>query len=646
MPFEAVGAPRNPFEAAKRRNTCSGQDAATLQRNISENVSTRARIHQHQQGPSQSTESSQPSGPSHEFETGTESASSLPSLNAESAITSRKDSELYDEMNQVIETTEANDVPTTSSQEGTNDAMDDVMVTEETVKRKSPADITLESNTSEMDFINDSDMSTEPSDTEDELETLWATCAGKLQHMMNSLEETCHLILEEIKQQNIPNIEQFVLSVSELAESVENQGNELKKSAKRCLEKIKKDKCTGSLSNEEIAVLMEHDPGKRGKISSQNEREFLINMGPYQPKLATFPTNDNITSGKHNRFSSQWYKEYPHLENSVHNNAAFCFVCCLFPEGVGRVSADNSWTVNGVRQWHKMKSVGTKKKGKLAQHFTSQGHGEALKDFAAFVNPNQKVDTLLDSRRRQELIKEADDATFNTRVVSILFDIARTLAMQDIAFRGETDESSNFDQMVQLVSRQCTILKYWLNEKRMQPYHVTYMSRCSQNEFIKLIGDAVRHRIVKELEEEPAFSAMADTTPDVSNKDQMSIVVRYVADNAPVERLLSLTVLEDKSGDGHATEILRCLNEHGIDVEKLHFQSYDFTACMSGQYNGCHKKLNEKIQKGFPGKVIPYIPCQAHRLNTFVERSCKASTIVSSMFTVLQLIYSFFFKQH
>ncbi|CAB3987849.1 zinc finger MYM-type 1-like [Paramuricea clavata] len=214
--------------------------------------------------------------------------------------------------------------------------------------------------------------------------------------------------------------------------------------------------------------------------------------------------------------------------------------------------------------------------------------------------------------------------------------------MQDIAFRGETDESSNFYQVVQLVSRHCSLLKYWLNEKRMHPYHVTYMSRCSQNEFIKLIGDAVRDRVVKKLEEAPAFSVMADTTPDVSNKDQMSIVVRYVADNTPVERLLSLTVLEDKSGDGHATEILRCLNEHGINVEKLYFQSYDFTACMSGEYNGCHKKLNDKIQKDFPEKEIPYIPCQAHRLNTFVERSCKASTIVSSMFTVLQLLYSFF----
>ena len=112
---------------------------------------------------------------------------------------------------------------------------------------------------------------------------------------------------------------------------------------------------------------------------------------------------------------------------------------------------------------------------------------------------------------------------------------------------------------------------------------------------------------------------MADRTPDVSNKDQMSIVVRYVTDNAPVERLLSLTVLEEKTGDGHATKILRCLNEHSIDVEKLYFQSYDFAACMSGEYNGCQQKFKEKIQKDFPEKEIPYIPCQAHRLNTFVE---------------------------
>ena len=215
-------------------------------------------------------------------------------------------------------------------------------------------------------------------------------------------------------------------------------------------------------------------------------------MGPYQPKLANYPSNDlNIPPGKQNRFSSQWYKEYPHLEYCVQKDAAFCFVCYLLPEGVGRPSANKAWIVNGVRQWHKMKSVGTKKKGKLTQHFTSQGHIGALKDFARFMNPIQKVDALLDSSRRQELIKEADNATFNTRAVTILCDIVRTLAMQDIAFRGETNESSNFYQVVQLVSRHCRLLNYWLNEERMRPHHVIYFSRCSQNEFIKLIGDAI-----------------------------------------------------------------------------------------------------------------------------------------------------------
>ena len=144
------------------------------------------------------------------------------------------------------------------------------------------------------------------------------------------------------------------------------------------------------------------------------------------------------------------------------------------------------------------------------------------------------------------------------------------------------------------------------------------------------------------VQEAPAFSVMADTTPDTSNKDQMSVVVMYVVDDKPVEHLLSLTVLEDKSGDGHATEILRTLNKYNVDIRKLYFQSYDFAACMSGMYNGCQKKLNDKVKEDFPQKEIPYNPCQAHRLNTFVERSCKASTLVSSMFVILQTLYTFF----
>ena len=290
-----------------------------------------------------------------------------------------------------------------------------------------------------------------------------------------------------------------------------------------------------------------------------------------------------------------------------------------------------------------MKSVGKEKKGKLIQHFTSQSHRETLRDFARFNNPGQSVDALLDLSRRREIIKEADDAKFNTKIMLILCDVVRTMAMQDLPFRGDTEETSNFFEIVQLISRHCSMLEYWQNQTRMRPYHVTYISKGTQNELIKVLGDAVRTRIIRELEEVPAFSVMADTTPDTSNKDQLSIIVRYVVNAKPVERLLCLRILKDKSGEGHATEILKALNEYNIESQKLLFQSYDFAACMSGKYKGCQKVLSEKIQEDFPHKKeIPYIPCQAHRLNTFVERSCKASSLVSSMFDILQSLYTFF----
>ena len=118
--------------------------------------------------------------------------------------------------------------------------------------------------------------------------------------------------------------------------------------------------------------------------------------------------------------------------------------------------------------------------------------------------------------------------------------------------------------------------------------------------------------------------------------------MRYVVNAKTVERLLYLRILKDKSGEGHATEILKALNEYNIESQKLLFPSYDFAACMSGKYKGCQKVLSEKIQEDFPyKKEIPYIPCQAHRLNTFVERSCEAISLVSSMFDILQSLCSF-----
>ena len=76
--------------------------------------------------------------------------------------------------------------------------------------------------------------------------------------------------------------------------------------------------------------IVKHDPGERQKMTNDNEREYLISLGPFQAKLPVFPSD-----GK-NRFNAQWYEDFEFLEYSILKDAAFCFICTLFPTGVGR----------------------------------------------------------------------------------------------------------------------------------------------------------------------------------------------------------------------------------------------------------------------------------------------------------------------
>jgi hypothetical protein len=167
----------------------------------------------------------------------------------------------------------------------------------------------------------------------------------------------------------------------------------------------------------------------------------------------------------------------------------------------------------------------------------------------------------------------------------------------------------------------------------MRPYRVTYLSSQSQNKFIELIGRQVQKRVTKEIKEAGMYSVMADTTPDVSHKDRLAIACRYVdAKGQPRERLMSLTKAKDRRR--RADEIIEALNKHEMNLNKL---CSDYTASMSGRFNGVQKKIQDKL-----GRRIPYMPCLAHRSNTVIEHSCEASAVIKELFNVLEELYVFF----
>ena len=144
-------------------------------------------------------------------------------------------------------------------------------------------------------------------------------------------------------------------------------------------------------------------------------------------------------------------------------DTASCFVCCLFPNGIGREKSSDAW-IEGVKGWDKMKSVGKEKKGKLAQHFCSQAHKAALSDLAQFVHSMNHVDVMLNKQLRAARIKDEEYNLRNQEIMKILLDIARTLGRQQLAFRGTNDDADgNFLQITKLVARHNSHLKQWLS---------------------------------------------------------------------------------------------------------------------------------------------------------------------------------------
>lgn len=465
----------------------------------------------------------------------------------------------------------------------------------------------------------------------------WVTCVGQISALVNDFEH-CKSILFKIKNEDVPNPLLYLMDAVQVITSIRDKSKQFVENATDVLTEMSNGNVIKSCDNASDN-LVEHDPGKRSKISSGNQRNYLISLGPYQPKLTRFPENESIPKHKQTHFCANWYKEYPHIEYSIAKDAAFCFVCSLFPEGINRELADPAWIHLGVRQWHKMKSVGTKKQGKLAQHFSSTAHKSALGDYCHFITKSSHVDALLNKSVRAQAIQLEQERAFNTQAVHMLMDVARTLARQGLALRGDkNDEDGNFYQIVQLLSRHCYVMKRWLQDSSLRPYHVTYLGHKSQNEFIDLLASEVRRTIVEEIKVANVYAIMADTTPDISHQDRLAVSVRYVDDQGkPKERLLEVAEATDKTGLGLATKIVDILTRNELHVGNIVYQSYDYASCMSGQYHGTQKQLSELV-----GRNIPYIPCQAHRLNTFIEHSCNASVVIGDLFSVLESLYVFF----
>ena len=79
--------------------------------------------------------------------------------------------------------------------------------------------------------------------------------------------------------------------------------------------------------------------------------------------------------------------------------------------------------------------------------------------------------------------------------------------------------------------------------------------------------------------------------------------------NEVIERFLCFLPIERHTGEYLATNVVKFLQEHNINIGNARGQSFDNASNMSGKYNGMRAKISEL------NPLAIFIPCAAHSLN-------------------------------
>uniref|UniRef100_G3N552 TTF-type domain-containing protein n=1 Tax=Gasterosteus aculeatus aculeatus TaxID=481459 RepID=G3N552_GASAC len=331
----------------------------------------------------------------------------------------------------------------------------------------------------------------------------------------------------------------------------------------------------------------------------------IVKTGPVQVTNIVFPqnsenpprrfTNDNYMRTMKNgeKILRSW------MLYSMGTDSVFCFACTVFGK------RDNALSNCGFRTWRNLAHH-------LKEHKYSKGHCDNMTKWTELQRRLQ-TNTTIDQRQQYLMQIEIEHWKF---VIRTVIAIICHLAERNQALRGTTRE---------LIQNQET--------------RVHYLSGTIQNEIVALIGNKILKEIVRRVHRAKYYSVIMDCTPDVSHKEQLSIVLRIVNCEPSVsiaEHFFGFLDVEDTTGKGLTKVLLDQLQKHSLSLSDCSGQSYDNGSNMMGHKQGVQTRILQLNSKAF------CIPCSSHTLNLVVADAAKSSVLSISFFGVLQRLYNLF----
>ena len=141
--------------------------------------------------------------------------------------------------------------------------------------------------------------------------------------------------------------------------------------------------------------------------------------------------------------------------------------------------------------------------------------------------------------------------------------------------------------------------------------NASYISKTAQNDLLDCIKDHIQYKIVNEImsqEMGPFYGISADEVTDVSNWEQLGLVLRYVKDGKPIERVIEYMKCDKTTGDAISDQIVNALKSLKLDPKNCRSQTYDGAGNMAGHLNGAAKNFQNKTQN----ERAPYFHCASH----------------------------------
>nr|XP_016470487.1 PREDICTED: zinc finger MYM-type protein 1-like [Nicotiana tabacum] len=161
------------------------------------------------------------------------------------------------------------------------------------------------------------------------------------------------------------------------------------------------------------------------------------------------------------------------------------------------------------------------------------------------------------------------------------------------------------------------------------PKNNTMTSLDIQKDIVNSCAEETAKAIIEDLNRE-FFGILVDVFKDVSRKEQMTLVLRYVnKEGELIERLLSLAHVKDTTAHVLQKAINSLLLQHLLSSSLIRGQGYDGASNMQGEING----LKALILKDNPSAYC--VHCFAHKLQLTLVVVAKKHHDINNFFDIL-----------